>query len=78
MRLVMPAIAMSATLTEFTAPMTLRLTQGTSTRPATGSQIRPIRFFSAMAPAWPICSPLPPRRATSAPAAMAEAVPISA
>ena len=31
----------------------LRLMQGTSTRPATGSQARPIRFFSAMATACP-------------------------
>ena len=78
MRLVMPAMAMSATLTAFTAPMTFRLTQGTSTSPATGSQMSPIRFFSAMATAWPICSPVPPRSATSAPAAIADAVPISA
>ena len=54
----MPASAISAALTALTAPMTLRLTQGTSTSPATGSQTRPIRFFSAMATAWPICSPL--------------------
>ncbi|CAN3961614.1 hypothetical protein LLOABG_LLOABG_04450, partial [Dysosmobacter welbionis] len=31
------ARAMSAALTAFTAPMTFRLTQGTSTSPATGS-----------------------------------------
>ena len=48
---VTPARAMSATLTAFTAPMTLRFTQGTSTRPATGSQTSPIRFFSAIATA---------------------------
>ena len=74
----MPARAMSAALMAFTAPMTLRLTQGTSTRPATGSHTRPMRFFRAMATAWPICWPVPSRRATRAPAAMAEAVPISA
>ena len=34
----------------------LRLMQGTSTRPATGSQTRPIRFFSAIATAWQSCS----------------------
>ena len=51
MRLSTPASAMSATLTAFTAPMTFRLTQGTSTSPATGSQMSPIRFFSAMATA---------------------------
>ena len=74
----MPARAMSAQLTAFTAPMTFRLTQGTSTNPATGSQTRPMRFLRAMAQAWAICWPLPPRRATRAPAAMALAVPISA
>ena len=78
MRLSMPARAMSAAATAFMAPMTLRLTQGTSTRPATGSQARPSRFFSAIATAWQICSSLPPFRWTRAPAAMAEALPISA
>ena len=77
-RLSMPARAMSAALTAFTAPMTFRLTQGTSTSPATGSHTRPIRFFSAIATAWPICSGPPPRRSTRAPAAMAAAVPTSA
>ena len=55
-RLSMPARAMSAALTAFTAPMTFRFTQGTSTSPATGSHTRPSRFFRAMATAWPICS----------------------
>ena len=73
-----PPGAMSAALTAFTAPMTFRLTQGTSTSPATGSHTRPIRFFSAIATAWPICSGPPPRRSTRAPAAMAAAVPTSA
>ena len=77
-RLSMPARAMSAALTAFTAPMTFRFTQGTSTSPATGSQARPSRFFRAMATAWPICSGVPPRRSTRAPAAMAAAVPTSA
>ena len=43
MRLVMPATAMFAALTALTAPMTLRLTHGTSTSPATGSQTSPSR-----------------------------------
>ena len=51
----MPARAMSAQLTAFTAPMTFRLMQGTSTNPATGSQTRPMRFFRAMAQALAIC-----------------------
>ena len=78
MRLSIPASAISAAEIAFTAPMTLRLTHGTSTRPATGSHTRPIRFLSAIATAWPICSFVPPRSDTSAPAAMADAVPISA
>ena len=58
--------------------MTFRFTQGTSTRPATGSHTRPSRFFRAMARAWPIWSGVPPRKSTRAPAAMAAAVPTSA
>ena len=77
-RLSIPASAMSAALTAFTAPMTFRFTQGTSTKPATGSHTSPSRFLSAMAAAWPICSGAPPRRSTRAPAAMAAAVPTSA
>ena len=41
-------------VTAFTAPMTFRLMQGTSTNPATGSQTRPMRFFRAMAQALAI------------------------
>ena len=78
MRLSIPASAISAQLTALTAPTTFRFTQGTSTSPATGSHTRPIKFFSAMAAAWPICLQSPPRREASAPAAMAEAEPISA
>jgi len=77
-RLSMPARAMSAAAMALTAPMTFRFTHGTSTRPATGSHTRPIRFFRAIATAWHICSPVPLRRYTSAPAAMADALPISA
>jgi len=78
MRLVMPATAMFAALTALTAPMTLRLTHGTSTSPATGSQTSPSRFASAMAYASAHCCAVPPRICVSAAAAMALAVPISA
>ena len=78
MRLSMPAKAISAAATAFTAPTTLRLMHGTSTSPATGSQARPSRFFNAIATAWHSCSDVPPRRHTRAPAAMADALPISA
>lgn len=73
-----PASESSAAVSAFIAPMALRLTQGTSTSPATGSHISPMRFFSAMATAFAICASLPPCRKTSAAAAMADALPISA
>ena len=59
-RLSMPARAMSAALTAFTAPMTFRLTQGTSTSPATGSQIRPRKHWRLMAAASHACCAVPP------------------
>ena len=74
----MPHRAMSAQLMAFTAPMTLRFTQGASTSPATGSHTRPITFCRAMAQAAAICAPSPPMAYTSAAAAIAEAEPISA
>ena len=52
--------------TAFMAPMTLRLMQGISTRPATGSQTRPSRLVSAMANASAHCSAVPPLMSTSA------------
>ena len=73
-----PANAMSAAETAFMAPMTLRLMQGISTRPATGSQTRPSRFVSAMANASAHCSAVPPLMSTSAAAAMPLAAPTSA
>ena len=73
-----PARASSAAVRALTAPMTLRLTQGSSTSPATGSHTRPIRFWRAVAQAQAICSGVPPSRATRAAAAMAEAEPTSA
>ena len=48
--------------TALTAPETLRLIQGTSTSPATGSQVSPSIFFNASAAAWRISSVLPPSR----------------
>ena len=72
------ASAMLAQETAFTAPTTLRLMQGTSTRPATGSQTRPSRLPSAMAAAAAHCSGVPPFRLHRAAAAMALAAPTSA
>ena len=77
-RLVIPARAIWAADMASIAPMTFRLTQGTSTSPPTGSHTRPSRFFTAMAQASAICSGVPPWRWTSAAAAMAAAEPISA
>ena len=77
-RLVMPARAISAAASALTAPPTFLLTQGTSTRPATGSHTRPIRFLSAMAAAWPMVSASAPFTWQMAAAAIAEPEPISA
>ena len=57
-----PASAISAAESALTAPTTFRFTQGTSTRPATGSHARPSRFFIAIAAAWMIASVSPPAR----------------
>lgn len=70
--------AMSAQETAFMAPITLRLMQGISTSPATGSHTRPSRLVSAMAKASAHCSAVPPRSSTRAAAAMALAAPTSA
>ena len=51
---------------------------GTSTRPATGSQIRPSMLCSAMDEAATDCASVPPASVTSAAAAMAAAEPPSA
>ena len=51
-----PASAISAAVRAFVAPAALRLTHGTSTRPATGSQTRPSMFFIAIAKAWALIS----------------------
>ena len=73
-----PASAMSAADTAFTAPITLRLMQGSSTSPATGSQTRPSRLVSAIANASAQASAVPPFRSVRAAAAMPLAAPTSA
>ena len=78
MALVTPARAISAQERALTAPMTLRLTQGTSTSPATGSHTSPRVLLRAMAQAWVIWKGVPPITCTSAAAAMPEAEPTSA
>ena len=78
MALSTPDRAISAQDRAFTAPITLRLTQGTSTSPATGSHTRPRVLDRAMAQAWAICSGVPPITDTRAAAAMPEAEPTSA
>ena len=73
-----PDRAISAQTSALEAPITLRLTQGTSTSPATGSHTRPRMLDSAMAQAWAICTAVPPMRWVMAAAAMPEAEPTSA
>ena len=74
----MPASAISAHERALTVPTTFRFMQGTSTRPATGSQTRPSRFCSANPAAYIICPAVPLCKKTSVPAAIADAAPISA
>src|SRR5699024_7702810 len=61
-----------------TEPTTLRLIQGISTKPATGSQTKPSKFDIAMAKASAACCGVPPATSTAAAAPMAEALPTSA
>ena len=58
--------------------MPFRFTQGTSTRPATGSQTNPNTFFIHNVIAVMISSVVPPIMATAQAAAIAAAVPTSA
>ena len=74
----MPASASSAATKAPATPEALRLMQGISTRPATGSHTRPRMFFKVMATAWAACRGLPPASSTMAAAAMAAALPHSA
>ena len=78
MKLLMPDRASWAAKSACSAQAPLRLMQGTSTRPATGSHTRPSTFLNTMATAVPTCSALPPSMLTAAPAAMAAALPHSA
>ena len=73
-----PALVKSADVSALNAPITFRFTHGTSTRPATGSQASPNRFFKASAAAFAISFALPPDKCTTPPAAIADAEPISA
>ena len=75
---VMPAKAMSAATRAKLAPMALRLTHGTSTSPATGSQMSPNIFLSTKQMAWLAWKGVPPAAIVIAAAAIAEAEPTSA
>ena len=61
-RLSMSARAISAAAIAFIAPAAFRLTHGTSTSPATGSQVSPSIFLRAMAQACAPSSGDPPCR----------------
>ena len=78
MALSIPARASSAATKAPATPEALRLMQGISTSPATGSQTRPRIFFRAMATAWEIMAGVPPASSVMAAAAMAAAEPHSA
>ena len=78
MALPMPASASSAATKAPATPEALRLMQGISTRPATGSHTRPRMFFRAMATASLAWAGVPPASSTMAAAAMAAALPHSA
>ena len=73
-----PARAISAAVKAMAMPETLRLIQGISTRPATGSHTSPSWFLMAMAQAWADWAGVPPHSSTRAAAAIAEAEPHSA
>src|SRR5690625_708600 len=76
--LVHPASAMSAEIKALPAPIAFLLTQGTSTKPAIGSQTRPSKLDIAIDIACALCSALPPAASTAAAAPMADALPTSA
>jgi hypothetical protein len=73
-----PASASSLAAAAWTAADTFRVRQGTSTRPATGSQISPSIPCKVNATLSHTCSGVPPRIAVSAAAAIAAALPVSA
>ena len=78
MTLSIPAMTISLHSTALAAPMALRLMQGHSTSPATGSHTSPITFFISFAAACRHISGVPPRSSVNALAAMAAADPVSA
>src|SRR5699024_6060104 len=78
MRLVTPASDMSADTMAREDPPAFRFTQGTSTKPATGSQTRPSIFFNVIAKASDDCCGVPPAISTMAAEAIALADPTSA
>src|SRR5699024_763588 len=71
MRLVTPASDMSADTRAREDPPAFRFTQGTSTKPATGSQTRPSIFFNVIAKASDDCCGVPPAISTMAAEAIA-------
>src|SRR5699024_7161650 len=75
---VTPAKAISAETIAFDAPAAFLFTQGTSTKPATGSHTKPSIFFKQIAKASDDCCGVPPASSTVAPAAIAAAEPTSA
>ena len=74
----MPAITKSAVVKALTAPAKFLLAQGTSTKPAIGSQTRPSIFLNTIAPASKAISGVPPIISTVAAAPIAAADPHSA
>ena len=74
----MSAIAKSDAVTAWIAKNGFRFTQGISTKPQTGSQVKPKIFFNESATAFIICLTLPPRICVNAPVAIADATPHSA
>jgi len=74
----MPARAISALIRALAVPRAFRFWQGDSTKPAIGSQTRPMTFFRAVAAASSDWRGVPPRTDTMPAAAMAAADPVSA
>lgn len=73
-----PAKAKSAETKALAAPIALRLTHGTSTKPAIGSQTKPNKLLIAIDNASAHCYGVPPAASTAAAAPIAEALPTSA
>ena len=73
-----PAIASSDEVIAWIAKNGFRFTQGISTKPQTGSQVKPKIFYNASATALKIWSVVPPRICVTAADAIAAATPHSA